>query len=206
MPDLEKKPAVVFDIGNVLITWDPRHLYRTVFEDEAEMEWFLANVCTMAWNLEQDRGRRWADATAELIARHPEWKTHIEAYDERWSDMVPGAIDQNVAVLERLKAMDWPTYGITNFSREKFDVAQTRFPFLTLFDGVVVSADVGLLKPDPAIYELFLARHGLRAEECVFLDDSPANVAAAKNVGMAAVHVTPDIDLAAALREHRVPV
>lgn len=188
-------PVVVFDIGNVLLRWDPRHLYARIFPNPSDMEWFLSEICTPAWNLELDRGRAFAPAVEELAARHPEWTEAIRAFDTRWHEMVPGSIPENVALLERIRARGQPVYAITNFSREKFTEACERFPFLTLFDGVVVSAHEGLIKPDPAIFRLFLERYGLAAEACIFIDDSAANIAAAREIGMTTIHFVDGVDV-----------
>jgi 2-haloacid dehalogenase len=179
--------TVVFDIGNVFLRWDPRHLYRKLFDDEVRMEWFLENVCTPAWNIEQDRGRPFAEAVSALVTEHPDWAEAIRAYDERWSEMVPGEVEGTRALLARLQAKGVPTYAITNFSREKFAHARQRFPFLDSFKGVVVSAHERLLKPDAAIYRLFIERYGRQPQRCLFIDDSPANVEGALAVGMNAV-------------------
>jgi 2-haloacid dehalogenase len=184
MPTID---TVVFDIGNVLINWNPRHLYRKLFADEARMEWFLANVCTGAWNLEQDRGRSFAEGVRELIQLHPEWANEIRAYDERWREMVPGEIPGSVAILARLQGQGLPTFAISNFSAEKFALACERFPFLSKFKGVVVSGRERLLKPDVAIYRLFLERYGREASRCLFIDDSAANVEGARKTGMNAL-------------------
>jgi 2-haloacid dehalogenase len=191
---------VVFDVGNVLIRWDPLHLYRQLLPDEARRAWFLENVCTRAWNIEQDRGRSWEEAVAGLVAAHPEWEAEIRAYDERWHETVPGIIEDSVAVLEDLKAGGEPVYAITNFSREKWAECLIRFPFLTRFDGVIVSAHEALLKPDPRIFALLMSRYGLEAESCIFVDDSPKNVVAARTMGMQAVHFVEPIDLRSELR------
>ena len=180
--------SIVFDVGNVLLRWDPRHLFRKVFDDEARMEWFLANVFTSAHNLECDRGRSFAETVAELSESFPEWTHAIRAFDERWSEMVPGAIEGSVDLLREVRAKGIPDYAITNFSREKFPVARERFPFLGGFRLAIVSGDEGLVKPDPGIYELFLQRAGLAARDCVFIDDSQANVEGARAVGMHALH------------------
>ncbi len=180
--------TVVFDIGNVLIQWDPRHLYRRLIPDKAEMERFLAEVCTDAWNLEQDRGRTWAEATAERVALFPQHEALIRAYSARWHDMVPGEVPGTVALLEALRTRDVPLYAITNFSVEKFAEAQARFPFLRGFRDVVVSGAERLLKPDPAIYRLLLDRNGLEAAGCLLIDDSEKNVRGAEAVGMRAHH------------------
>jgi 2-haloacid dehalogenase len=180
--------TVVFDVGKVLIEWDPRHLYRKLFADEARMEWFLREVCPPAWNLEQDRGRPWAEAIAEATARHPSYAPQIAAYRARWHEMVPGAIDGTVALLEALRARGVKLFAITNFATDTFAEAQARFPFLADFDGIVVSGAEGLIKPDPAIFRLLAERHGLAVEECLFVDDVPANVEGARAVGMRAHH------------------
>jgi 2-haloacid dehalogenase len=194
------KRKVVFDVGNVLIRWDPRLLYRQFFAEKAKMDWFMQNVCTAAWNLEQDRGRPWAEAVAELVARHPEWEREIRAYDERWHETVPGVIEDSVAVLEELKGKGEKVFAITNFSHEKWTECLIRFPFLQSFDGVIVSAHERLLKPDPAIYRVLLERYGLHAEDCIFVDDSEKNVKGARSVGMQELHFVEPIDLRAELR------
>jgi 2-haloacid dehalogenase len=195
---------VVFDIGNVLIDWDPKRLYRGLFDHSAKVDWFLENVCHSAWNLDLDRGRLWSEAIAERVAAFPEYEAEIRAYDERWDDMVSGAIEGSVALLEKLRAAGVPLYAITNFSRVKFDGAARRFPFLSEFRGIVVSSDEGLVKPDPAIFELFLKRFGLAARDCLFIDDSAANVASAGRLGLATHHFRGPDMLAAALRDHRL--
>lgn len=191
--------TIVFDIGNVLIGWDPRALYRKVFDDPARMEWFLAEVCHHEWNLEQDRGRLFAEAVAERTALFPHLADEIRAYDERWPETVTGPIEGSVAILAAVRAAGIPNYAITNFSSEKFAVAQEMFPFLRGFDGIVVSGDEKLVKPDPAIYRVLLDRYGLAAADCLFIDDSAANVEAARSVGMAAHHFTGPEEMAAAL-------
>ena len=181
---------VVFDIGNVLVHWEPRALYRKFFATEDEVEWFLANVCNHDWNLEQDRGRSFADAVVEATARFPEHADAIAAYDLRWHETVLGPIDGSVAILEELKTRGTPLYAITNFNQDKFRETVARFPFLRLFRDIVVSGDERVVKPDPAIYRLLMERNGLAAEACVFIDDSLNNVAGAKAVGMKAIHFT----------------
>lgn len=197
-------PTVVFDVGNVLIRWDPRHLYRTLIPDETRLHWFMENVCTAAWNIEQDRGRSWEEAVALLVSSHPEWAQEIRAFDTRWQETVTGAIEDSVAILNELRARGEKVYAITNFSREKWAESLIRFPFLQSFDGAVVSAHEGLIKPDPAIFRVLLDRYGLAAEDCVFVDDSARNVAAARAVGMDAVHFVEPIDLRAELRARGV--
>lgn len=185
---MARPTTVVFDIGNVLIGWDPRNLYRKLLPGrEDEMEWFLANVCTNAWNLEQDRGRSFEQGVQLLLAAQPErWHELIRAYDARWVEMLSGEIAGSVAILEALHARGVPLYAITNFNQDTF--RRTQAPFLERFRGIVVSGDERLVKPDPAIYRLLLDRYGLRAEDCVFIDDSAHNVQGAEAVGMRGLH------------------
>jgi 2-haloacid dehalogenase len=191
--------TVIFDIGNVLIEWNPRFLYRKIFSDPEQMEWFLRHVCSDEWNLEQDRGRPFAEAVLERIARFPELAAEIRAYDERWEEMLNGAIEGSLSVLRQLQAERWPIFSITNFSREKYALACQRFPFLTEFEGTIVSAHERLVKPSAEIFQCFLSRYGRRAEECLFIDDSSANIAAARRLGFHTAHFTGADELAADL-------
>jgi 2-haloacid dehalogenase len=184
---------IVFDLGNVMLRWDPRFLFTQYFDSEEEMEWFLAHVCNGAWNLEQDRGRSFADAVAELTAKHPKHAEAIAAYNTRWHETLPHAIDGTVAIFEELAARDAALYAITNWNGDKFRETKLRFPFLNRFRDIVVSGDERLVKPDPAIYELLLERNALLAADCLFIDDSLANVKGAESVGMQAHHfVSPE--------------
>ncbi|TAJ28414.1 HAD family phosphatase, partial [Bosea sp. (in: a-proteobacteria)] len=197
-------PTVVFDVGNVLLRWDPTLVYRELIPEAGKRDWFMRNVCTGAWNIEQDRGRSWEEGVALLVSRHPEWEREIRAYDERWHESVPGVIEDSVAVLAELKARGEKVYAITNFSREKWAECLIRFPFLQRFDGVVVSAHERLIKPDPAIYRVLFERYSLEARDCIFIDDSEKNIAAASETGMKTVHFIEPIDLRAALRGAQV--
>jgi 2-haloacid dehalogenase len=190
---------VVFDIGNVLIHWDPRALYRKIFPSEDEVTWFLANVCTPDWNLEQDRGRSFEDAVKEASLRHPEHAEAIAAYHHRWHETITHVIDGTVDILAELKAQGTPVYAITNWNQDKFRETRARFPFLSQFIDIVVSGDERLVKPDPAIYRLLLDRNGLEASRSIFIDDSLKNVAGAEAVGMKAHHFTTPEDLRARL-------
>ena len=202
-----KNPTIpVFDVGNVLLDWNPRYLYRKIFSDEQQAEWFIAHICTNAWNLEQDRGRSFADAVAALSAEHPQWADHIDAYDKRWLETLSGAIHESVVVLETLRAACPRLYAITNFNDEKFREAQAHFAFLTIFDDVVVSATERVLKPEPEIYQILLRRNGLVAEDCVFIDDSEKNVIGARDVGMSAIHFRNPQQMADELRGFGFPV
>jgi 2-haloacid dehalogenase len=196
--------VIVFDIGNVLLRWNPRNLYRKVFQATPQMEWFLANICDTPWNEAQDLGRKWIDAIAERIALFPQWESEIRAYDERWVEMLDGEITENVCLLKQLKSAGMRTFAITNFSTEKLELAKAQFRFFEHFDGMLVSGDVGLIKPDPRIFRLLLERYRLTAANCLFIDDSITNVAVARDLGMKAIHYQESLDLTVALQEHGI--
>ncbi len=180
--------AVIFDLGGVLIDWDPRYLYRKLLADEAAVEDFLARVCTQAWNEQQDAGRSLADATSALACEHPECAELIAAYYGRFDEMMRGAHEDTVAVLDDLDRRGVPLYALSNFSAETFRHARRRFGFLDRFRDIVLSGDERMVKPDPRFYRLLLDRHSLTAEESVFVDDSPRNVDAAAQLGITAFH------------------
>ena len=186
--------AVVFDVGNVLIEWDPRHLYRKIFvdesgrADEARVAWFLANVCTQAWNERQDAGRSLAEGTAELLARHPEHDAPIRAFYGRFQEMIPGEIPGSVDLLQALKRRGWPLYGLSNYTRDTFRQTRERFGFFDALDGIVVSGEEGVMKPDPEIFRRLLARYGLEPASTLFIDDVGANIEAAAALGFATHH------------------
>jgi len=180
--------TVVFDLGAVLIDWDPRYVYRDLFPgDEAGMEAFLADVTSSTWNHQMDAGKPWADAIAELVASHPERRDLIEAYWSRWPDMLRGEIPGTVEVLRELREAGFTLYALTNWSAETFPVARERFAFLGWFGGIVVSGEEGLAKPDPALYRILLERYALDASTALFVDDRTENVTAAEGVGMTGV-------------------
>jgi 2-haloacid dehalogenase len=175
--------AVVFDFGGVLIDWNPRHLYRRLFDDEAAMERFLSEVVSPAWNLEQDRGRTFRAAIDELVRLHPAEAERIETYWTRWTEMLGEADGGTVAILRELRDAGVRVLGLTNWSAETFPPARPRYPFLEWFADIVVSGEVGLVKPDPAIFRLLIERNGLDPTRSVFIDDSAANVEAAARLG-----------------------
>jgi 2-haloacid dehalogenase len=182
--------TVVFDLGAVLIDWNPRYLYRKLIDDPDEMERFLAEVTTPAWNHEQDRGRRWADAVTELVERHPEHADLIRAYHERWPEMLGDPIEGTVEILGDLRDAGVALYALTNWSDETFHVAQARYPFLGWFRGIVVSGEVGAAKPEAEAYEALMDRYAVDPGESVFIDDQPANVEAARRLGFTAIRFT----------------
>ena len=180
---------VVFDLGGVLLQWDPRHLYRKLFPgDETAMEAFLAEVCTVEWNERQDAGRPFAEAVAELMPRHEAKRHLVEAFGSRFGEMIPGAIDGTVEIVQELKARGVPLYALTNWSAETFPPQRSRFPFLELFDGIVVSGNEGVIKPDVRIFEILLGRYRIAAHEAVFIDDNPQNAKAASALGIHGIH------------------
>jgi 2-haloacid dehalogenase len=180
---------VVFDLGGVLLQWDPRHLYRKLFPgDETAMESFLGEVCTVEWNERQDAGRTFAEAVAELMPQHEDKRHLIEAFGSRFGEMIPGALDGTVEILRELKARRVPLYALTNWSAETFPPQRSRFPFIELFDGIVVSGDEGVIKPDARIFEILLDRFRIPAREAVFIDDNPKNAQAASALGIHGIH------------------
>lgn len=198
--------TVVFDLGGVLVDWDPRHLYRSEFDDEAAMEAFLGTVTTPAWNLELDRGRPFADGVRELVAEHPQHEALIRAYHERWPEMLRDAIAGTVEVLTELRAAEVPCYALTNWSAETFPHARERFDFLGVFDGIVVSGEERAVKPDPALFAVLEERFHIAPARTVFIDDSRANVEGAASRGYTTVHFIGPEDLRGRLAGVGLPV
>lgn len=180
--------VVIFDLGGVLIDWDPRYVYRHLMPDEAAMEDFLAGVCNRGWNEMQDAGRSLAEATATLAAEHPECADLIEAYYGRFDEMMRGVFDDTVAIVEDLDRRGVPLYALSNFSAETFPLARRRFSVLGRFRDIVLSGEERLMKPDPRFYRLLLDRHAIHPQEAVFVDDHPPNVDAARQLGIVALH------------------
>jgi 2-haloacid dehalogenase len=186
-----RRQTVIFDLGGVLIEWDPPHLYRRLFDgDEAAMEAFLTEVCTTDWNRAQDAGRTFAEAEAEAIARHPDKQHLIEAWYRDFHEMIPGAISRTVEILDDLRRRGVPLFALTNWSAETFASQAPRFEFLDWFEGILVSGRERMIKPDPRIFQLLMDRHGIAAEQAVFIDDSLANVEAANALGIHGIHFT----------------
>ena len=194
-------PIPVFDIGNVFVEWDPMLLFRKLFASEEEAQWFYDNICTRDWNLEFDAGDDFAEGTARLISRFPRYWREIQAFDQRWWETVGPFIQGTIDIHNELIAAEVPTFAITNFSREKFIGCLGEWPFLEKFDGIIVSGMERLVKPDARIFRVFCERYGLAPEACVFMDDSPVNVEAARRFGMEAIHFTGDT---AALRKELI--
>jgi 2-haloacid dehalogenase len=179
--------TVIFDLGGVLIDWNPRHLYRKLFNDEDAMERFLADVCNGPWNEQQDAGRDWGDATTELCAVFPAQEAMIRAYRARWDEMLGGPIYGTVAIVDTLRERGVPLYALTNWAHDTFAIARQRYAFLDAFKDIAVSGTERLIKPDPAFFQLLLTRSGIDPARAVYVDDTARHVTAAKALGMRAL-------------------
>ena len=186
---------VVFDIGNVLVRWNPRNLFRKTMKDEARMERFLATALAMDFVSLTDIVADFSAAVAERARAFPEFAGDLHLFDERWVETLGAPIEENVGLLRRLRRAGRPVYALSNFATVKFAIARQMFDFLNEFDHAVISGHVGAAKPDPRIYEVLFERVGALPEDLLFIDDSPANVRAAEALGMAAIHFRPGVDL-----------
>jgi 2-haloacid dehalogenase len=186
---MKKFDTVIFDLGGVLIDWNPNYLYETIFDDKKKMNDFFAEVCTSEWNEEQDGGRSLRDATEELVARFPNHEKNIRAYYDRWEEMLKGPIEDTVEILKEIKEKrDHKLYALTNWSAETFPVALDRFDFLHWFDGRLVSGEERMRKPFKEIYELLINRFNIRPERAIYIDDNERNLAAPKQLGLETIH------------------
>jgi len=194
------RSIVVFDLGGVLIDWDPRHLYRKLFAgDEAAMEHFLATVCTHEWHRHHDAGRSLAEGVRTLKDLHPDKAELIDAFGTRQGEMLAGSIAGAVEILKELRDRDVPLYALSNWPAETFPLARQRFDFLGWFHGIVVSGEIGAIKPEPRIYEVLLERFAIDPLRAVFIDDVAVNAAAARAFGIHAIHFTTPAALRAEL-------
>ena len=175
---------LIYDFGAVLVDWDPRRLYVPYFGDEARADWFLTEICPYEWNAQVDAGRSPKEVTEERVALFPEWEKEIRLYFDRWIDMMGDGIPGMEALVRDYKARGYGAWGLTNWSWETFPLIRDRYPVFGLLDGFVVSGKEKTVKPGPRIYRILLERYGLRAEECIFIDDNPKNTAGAEAVGI----------------------
>jgi len=183
--------AIIWDLGNVLIDWNPKYVFEKLIQDEEKRSYFFTNICTFDWNEAQDAGYPIKQATEDLIAKFPDWKPYIEAYYGRWTEMLGGPIEETVALFETLqKGGKYKMYALTNWSAELFPIALQRYPFLHLFDGRVVSGEEKLRKPNPLFYQVLLDRFSLQASEVLFIDDNERNIEAAKKLGIQSIRFT----------------
>ncbi|MBR4773073.1 MAG: HAD family phosphatase [Bacteroidales bacterium] len=175
---------VIFDFGNVLVQWCPDRVYGEYFGDEARAWWFFRHVIDLDWRQRIDAGESQDKCIAELQAKHPEYAEAIALYRDRWREMLVGEVPGMRELIEELKIQRYEIYGLTNWSMETFPEAREHFGILQMIDRYVVSGAEGLVKPDPRLFQVLLDRYGLKAEECIFIDDNPDNVDAARQMGM----------------------
>ena len=196
--------AIIFDFGNVLLEWNPWYVYRRHFNDEEAMKKFFQEVDFIAWNAKQDKGRTFKEGVADLSAQFPHHAQLIQAYHEHWQDSIGDAITGTVEILKRLKHAGYPLYGLSNWSAETFPFAREKYDFFDMFDDMVISAEVGFVKPEPEIYHLLLEKIGKPANECLFIDDSLANIEQAKGMGFVTIHFTSPEQLEIELRQMEI--
>lgn len=197
--------TIIFDLGGVLIDWNPERLFKKIFDDEAEMKYFLREICTPDWNEQQDGGRSLQEATDLLLARHPDYSEAIKAFYGRWTEMLGGAIEGTVGILKQLKAADTHRiYALTNWSAETFPIALERYDFLQLFEGILVSGEEKLKKPDPKIYQLILERYSINGPSSIFIDDNLRNIKASIDCGIHGIHFTSPEQLRLDLQHYNI--
>jgi 2-haloacid dehalogenase len=183
--------TIIFDFGGVLVHWDPHMLFNKYFAyDTQAIDIFLAEINFPAWNLSQDRGCPFAQGVADLSVQFPQYEHLIRAYDEEWEESITGTIPGTVEILHRLKRAGYRLYGLTNWSAEKFYIVRHKYEVFDLFEDIVVSGEVKLIKPDPAIFRLLLQKTHQKPEECLLVDDSLQNIEAAQKMGFATHHFT----------------
>lgn len=195
-----KIKTIIFDLGGVLINWNPRFVYRSIFNTEEEIDWFFDNICTNDWNENQDAGYPIEKATQELIEKHPDWEDQILAYYGRWEEMLGGEISESVSIFEKLREKNlYKFYALTNWSAETFPVALERFKFLQWFDGRVVSGEEKTRKPFHDFYNILLSRYNIDPSQAIFIDDNKRNVEAAEVLGIKSIHFESPDQLSASL-------
>lgn len=198
---------IIFDFGGVLMDWNPRYFFKSYFNDDEKMEYFLKNIADDDWNAQQDKGRSLQEGTEIQVAKFPEWEQELQAYYDNWSVMLKSEIPQNVRVLRNLAKTKYELFGLTNWSQETFPYALKHYDFFQLFGGkIVVSGAEHLIKPDPQIWKLLLERYQIKAEESVFIDDNRKNIEVANSLGFITVHVKEDTDLEAELQKLGVEI
>jgi 2-haloacid dehalogenase len=202
-----KIETIIFDLGGVLVDWNPEYVYLNEFNgDRKKMQWFFDNICTSSWNEEQDGGYLMADATEERINLFPKYKKLIKMFYGRWEEMLKGEIKGTVEILHKLKRKKYKLIALTNWSSETFPVAVKKFKFLKLFDGIVVSGKVKMLKPFPEIYNYTLKKYGLIANKSIFIDDRISNVDGAIKCGINGVQFVSPKNLIIALKKYGIKI
>ena len=194
--------TIIFDLGNVLIDWNPKYVFDKMFDDEEKKKYFFENVCTMEWNEMQDAGRPIKEATEELLEKHPEWSDYIKAYYGRWREMLGGAIHETVEIFRELKQSGrYKLFALTNWSAELFPYALATYEFLHWFDGRVVSGEEKMRKPYAEFYQVLLNRFNVKPDEALFIDDNFRNIQAAEKIGITSIHFTSPQQLKEELRK-----
>ena len=182
-----KITTIIFDLGNVLVDWNPSYLFDKIFADKKDKSFFLENICNAAWHGQQDAGRSFAVATDELVKKHPDWEAPIRAFYDRWKEMFHGPIDGSVQILKALKEKGYKLYALSNWSAELFKQTEADFAFLNYFDGRVLSGDEGLNKPHTGLYKILLERYKINSAEALFIDDREENVNEARRIGIRSI-------------------
>ena len=202
-----KITTIIFDLGGVLVDWNPEHVFLKEFKgDRKKMKWFLENICTMDWNEQMDAGKLIKDATNEKIKEFPHHEHLIRMYYGKWENMLKGEISETVNILKALHSTAYKLSALTNWSAETFPVAIKRFDFLKLFDGIVVSGQIKMLKPEKEIYEYILNKYKLKSSECIFIDDRLSNVKGAELVGMHGIKFDTSQQLRYELKKYNIEV
>jgi 2-haloacid dehalogenase len=204
---LSTPEAVVFDLGNVLIRWDPHAAIAAGVGPEEATRFLEADDFDFrAWNHAQDAGRSWDEAVAEAVRSHPHWRQHVAAYRSHFAESIAHEVDDTVEVLRELHEAKVPLFALTNWSAELFPAARERYGFLQLFDDIVVSGEVRAAKPAPEVFDILRQRTGRALESCLFIDDSPDNVEGARRSGLQAVLFTDAAQLRDDLRARGLPL
>lgn len=185
-----KIDTIIFDLGNVLVQWNPANLYRKIFKDNREVDDFLNNICTMDWHTEQDAGRSPREGTEALVQKHPQWEHQIRAFYARWKEMFSGPIEGSVHILKALKEKGYKVYALSNWNAELFNYTIDDYPFLNWFDGKVISGKVKMKKPDEDIYHHLLQQYQIKPSQALFIDDNRHNVETARRLGINSILFT----------------
>lgn len=202
---MNKIDTIIFDLGGVMVDWNPEYVYKNVFKDAEKMKWFLTNVCSPEWNIEQDGGRTIEEAEQQKIEEFPKYEKEIQLFYKEWHRMFKGVIKENIEIFNRLKASEnFKIYGLTNWSAEKWDKALELFPFLNDFDGIVVSGQEKCRKPHLKIYHIILDRYSINPEKAIFIDDNLDNIISAKEVNLNSIHFTKDSNLRELLKPYNL--
>jgi 2-haloacid dehalogenase len=200
-----KIDTIIFDLGAVLIDWNPRYLYRKIYKTEEEIDWFLENICTHDWNEKQDAGRSFEEATEELLAKHPQHEIAIRAWYGRWKETMNGPIQGSVDIFKELSdGKRYKIYALTNWSAETFPWALEKFEFLHWFDGIVVSGVEKTRKPFPEFFNILFERHNVNPATALFIDDNLRNIEGGRALGLSGIHFISPIQLRGELQKLKV--